>query len=134
MTECSVAPGEMWLLVDADSGTSSRGLEPAERDAAGGPGDLAGQSSRTHLGVRATTSAGWQSGGGGTVDDWLPAITGAGSGVAVASPAPVTVRYEAPTDPGGAVTDNPANCLRWCAWPRVCEDSSSQATDRREGP
>jgi hypothetical protein len=53
--------------------------------------------------VRVTTGAGWELagvlGGPGNIDDWLPAITGAGSGVAVAPPVPtgpVTVRYEAP--------------------------------------
>jgi hypothetical protein len=36
-------------------------------------------------------------GGRGEVDDWLPAVTGAGSGVAIGTPgptAPITVRYE----------------------------------------
>jgi hypothetical protein len=53
--------------------------------------------------VRVTTGTDWHLagvlGGYGTVDDWTPAITGAGCGVAVTPPAPaqpVTVRYQAP--------------------------------------
>jgi hypothetical protein len=58
---------------------------------------------RASVAVRVTAGDGWQLagvlGGPGPVEDWTPALTGAGSGVAVAPPAPaapVTVRYQAP--------------------------------------
>jgi large repetitive protein len=63
-----------------------------------------GDPDRAALAVRVTVGVDWRLagvlGGPGTVDDWMPAITGAGSGVAVATPAPaspVTVRHQAPT-------------------------------------
>jgi len=63
-----------------------------------------GDPGRPGLAVRVTAGAGWRLagvlGGPGTVDDWTPAITGAGSGVAVPAPAPaapVTVRHQPQT-------------------------------------
>jgi hypothetical protein len=57
---------------------------------------------RTNVEVRVDTGTEWHLagvlGGQGRVDDWLPAITAPGSGVAIATPepaAPVTVRFQA---------------------------------------
>jgi hypothetical protein len=101
----AVLAGHRLYLAYALSGPPSAGPPGASERGAADPTALGAPDPTPSAGVtvRVVTGGEWQLagvvGGAGTVEGWLPAITGAGSGVAVAPPvpaAPVTIRYEAP--------------------------------------